>query len=125
MCPSPPSHADKKRLLAQRKLVWACAFVVVFMLAEWIGGIVAGSLAILSDAAHLFSDVLSFLLSIFALHVAQYPATTRLPFGYHRAEVLAAFVSVLILWQVTLGLIYSAIQRMIALHIRQVASCLR
>jgi zinc transporter 2 len=39
-----------------------------------------------------------------------------LPFGYHRAEVLAAFVSVLILWQVTLGLIYSAIQRMIALQ---------
>lgn len=49
------------------------------------GGILSGSLAIMTDAAHLFSDFTGFVISLFALWFARKPATTRMSFGFHRA----------------------------------------
>nr|XP_054750133.1 proton-coupled zinc antiporter SLC30A2-like [Lytechinus pictus] len=77
------------------------------------GGSLANSLAIMTDAAHLLSDFASFLISIFALWVAKRPATTRMSFGYYRAEVLGAVISVLIIWIVTGILCYLAVLRII------------
>ena len=50
-----------------------------------LGGILANSLAIATDAAHLLSDLAGFLISLFAVYIASRPATKRMSFGYHRA----------------------------------------
>jgi cation diffusion facilitator family transporter len=73
----------------------------------------ARSVAIMSDAAHMLSDVSSFLVAIFAAWAATQPSTMHYSFGYHRAEILGALVSVLIIWLVTGALVYEAIQRTI------------
>lgn len=61
-------------------------------MAELIGGYIAGSLAIMTDAAHLFSDFVGFLISLLSIWVGKKPATRRMTFGYHRAEVLGALL---------------------------------
>ncbi|CAK4678484.1 unnamed protein product [Aphanomyces euteiches] len=100
---------------AQRKLEWACLFCVVFMVVELLGGYFAGSLAIMSDAAHLLSDVLSFFLSLFALYLSKRPATASMPFGYKRAEAIGALASIIVIWMLTIGLVWAAVQRILAL----------
>jgi divalent metal cation (Fe/Co/Zn/Cd) transporter len=59
----------------------------------------------MSDAAHMLSDVSAFLVSIFAAWAATQPSTAIYSFGYHRAEILGALVSVLIIWLVTGALV--------------------
>jgi zinc transporter 2 len=80
---------------------------------EVVGGIYAHSLAILTDAAHLLSDLAGFLISIFAIWLSTKSPTSRLSFGFHRAEILGALTSVLIIWLVTGVLVYEAINRML------------
>jgi Co/Zn/Cd efflux system component len=77
------------------------------------GGLYAGSLAILTDAAHLLSDVAGFLVSMIALAISARPANATFSFGYHRAEVLGALLSILAVWFVTGILVYEAINRLI------------
>jgi len=81
------------------------------MIIEFIGGWFAGSLAIMTDAAHLLSDLSGFLISMFSLFIALRPANFKLTYGYHRAEVIGALSSILIIWCLTVWLIYEAIQR--------------
>jgi cation diffusion facilitator family transporter len=78
-----------------------------------VGGYLSSSLAIATDAAHLLTDFASFMISLFALWVASRPATRMLSFGWHRAEVLGALTSVLMIWVVTGILVYLAVQRVI------------
>src|SRR6185503_6665673 len=68
----------------------AILITVIFMLVEAIGGYVSNSLALISDAAHMLTDVGAMLLSLFALWVARMPSNSRMTFGYHRAEILGA-----------------------------------
>lgn len=81
------------------------------MIAEIIGGYMANSLAIMTDAAHLLSDLAGFLISISALWLANKTPTSRLSFGFHRAEILGALVSVLLIWLLTGVLVYEATLR--------------
>jgi zinc transporter 2 len=67
----------------------------------------------MSDAAHMLSDVSAFLVSIFAAWAATQPGTQLYSFGYHRAEILGALASVLIIWLVTGALVFEAVQRTI------------
>jgi len=83
----------------------------LFMVAEIVGGLWANSLAVLTDAAHLLSDLAGFLISIFALWLASIEPTSFLSFGFHRAEILGALVSVLLIWLMTGVLVYEAIYR--------------
>ena len=83
------------------------------MIMEIVGGVLANSLAIATDAAHLLTDFASFMISLFSLWVANRPATKRMSFGWHRAEVIGATVSVLLIWVVTGILLYMAVQRCI------------
>jgi zinc transporter 2 len=76
----------------------------------------ANSLAIATDAAHLLTDFASFMISLFAIWVASRPATKRMSFGWHRAEVIGATISVLMIWVVTGILVYMAIQRVISME---------
>ena len=82
-----------------------------FMIIEFICGYLAGSLAIMSDATHLLSDLAGFLISLFSLIVAMKPANRDFTFGYHRFEVLGALASILIIWGLTVWLLMAAIWR--------------
>ena len=93
------------------KLVRICIFCATFMTIEFVGGYIAGSLAIMTDAAHLLSDLAGFLISMFSLFIAMRPANSSLTFGYHRAEVIGALSSILIIWVLTIWLITEAIDR--------------
>lgn len=78
---------------------------------EVAGGYVSGSLSLVSDAVHMLGDLFALLLSLAAVLLAgQFPTSTR-TYGYHRAEVLAAFVNGLVLVVVTSGILYSAVGR--------------
>ncbi|XP_017157936.1 zinc transporter 2-like isoform X2 [Poecilia reticulata] len=99
------------RLVARRKLLVACAVSLVFMTGEAIGGYVAHSLAIMTDAAHLLTDFGSIVISIFSLEVSSRPQTQTMTFGWHRAEILGMFLSIVSVWAVTVVLVFSAVQR--------------
>lgn len=105
-----PITVDRK---AQRKLIIASILCVFFMIGEVVGGYLSSSLAIATDAAHLLTDFASFMISLFALWVGSRPATRFMSFGWHRAEVLGALTSVLLIWVVTGILVYLAVQRVI------------
>ena len=70
----------------------ASIIALIFLIGEIVGGMLSGSLAILSDAAHMFSDLTGFFISIFSVWIARKPASENLSFGYHRAEVIGALV---------------------------------
>jgi cobalt-zinc-cadmium efflux system protein len=82
------------------------------LLAEAIGGIVTGSLALLADAGHLLSDVGAIVLALVAARLAALPAGGRRTFGYQRSEVLAALVNGLLLVAVAVGIAIAAIGRL-------------
>ncbi|XP_078665622.1 proton-coupled zinc antiporter SLC30A2-like isoform X3 [Branchiostoma floridae x Branchiostoma belcheri] len=98
---------------ARKKLIMASILCLIFMVAEVVGGYLAGSLAIMTDAAHMMTDFASFMISLFAIWVATRPATKSMNFGYYRAEVMGALVSVLLIWVVTGILVYNAVLRVI------------
>ncbi|ESP02659.1 hypothetical protein LOTGIDRAFT_180179 [Lottia gigantea] len=104
------SEVDGK---AKKKLIIASLLCLIFMVGEMVGGLVAGSLAIISDAAHLLTDFASFMISLMALYLAQRRATKKLSFGWYRIEILGAFLSILMLWVLTGILCYSAVNRII------------
>ncbi|RHY25217.1 hypothetical protein DYB32_008458 [Aphanomyces invadans] len=106
-----PVALSESSLRARKKLQWACLFSLVFMVAEVVGGFMAGSLAIMTDAAHLLSDVAGFCISLFAIWVQTLPASSNMTFGFHRAEILGAIISVLVIWVLTGFLVYAAIER--------------
>jgi zinc transporter 2 len=96
-----------------KKLWIVSAICLVFMIIEIIGGYLASSIAIMADAAHLLSDLLGFLISIASIYVSRKRATSHMSYGYHRAEVIGALVSVNIIWGLTIWLLYEATQRLI------------
>lgn len=96
------------------KLFTASIIALLFLITEAVGGILSGSLAILSDAAHMFSDVSGFFISIFSVWIGAKPASVKLSFGYHRAEVIGALGSIILIWGLTILLLYEATHRVIA-----------
>ncbi|CAI0394189.1 unnamed protein product [Linum tenue] len=96
-----------------RKLLMAVGFCVIFMAVEVAGGIKANSLAILTDAAHLLSDVAAFAISLFSLWAASWEATPRQSYGFFRIEILGALVSMQIIWLLTGIIVYEAIVRLV------------
>ena len=86
----------------------AIALTAVTLLAEVIGGFWTNSLALLSDAAHVFLDLFALVLSLAAVKLASYPASERHTFGYHRSEVFASFINGLTVFIMALGIMYEA-----------------
>jgi len=99
-----------------KKLRLATFIAIFFMLLELVGGIVANSLALISDALHMFTDVGAFVLSLIVLKIAKRPSSSEMSYGYKRAEVLGALASGLTLWALCGVLIYKAIMRIITPH---------
>jgi cobalt-zinc-cadmium efflux system protein len=96
----------------RRALATTLAITAIYCLVELAGGILTNSLALLSDAGHMFADVAALGISLFAARLSRLQPTASKTFGYHRVEILAAFVNGLALWLVV-GLIFSeAYQRL-------------
>ena len=91
-------------------MVLICFF---FMIVEIIGGLLSHSLAILTDAAHMLSDVAAFIISLFSIWIGQRKNDMTQTYGYHRAEVLGAVGSILIIWIMIVWLLWEAFQRFI------------
>lgn len=94
-----------------RRLSWVLGFTVLFMVAEVVGGILSGSLALLADAGHMFSDSAALILSLVAVRLAQRPPTERRTFGLVRFEVLAALVNGATLLAVSVFIVIEAVRR--------------
>ncbi|XP_018011423.1 zinc transporter 2 isoform X2 [Hyalella azteca] len=110
-----PKASFNSSKAAITKLLIASALTATFMVTEVVGGYLSNSIAIMSDAAHMFSDLSSFLVSLIAIYLAMRPASRKMNFGYHRAEVLGALVSVLLIWVITGVLVYAAVERVISM----------
>ena len=105
------SHSHTPKNSKDRNLFISILLNILITVAQIIGGILSGSLALLSDALHNFSDVLSLLVSYVASKLAKREASIHRTFGYKRAEILAAFVNAATLVIVAVLLIIEAIKR--------------
>ncbi|MGH7966346.1 MAG: cation diffusion facilitator family transporter [Candidatus Binatia bacterium] len=90
---------------SRRQLKLALTLTSGYCVVEFVGGWLTNSLALLSDAGHMLSDVTAMALSLFAAYITTLPVTSQKTFGYYRAEILAAFLNGLALWLVA-GVIF-------------------
>jgi cation diffusion facilitator family transporter len=83
------------------KLKQIAVISLVFMTVEIVGGVLANSISILADAFHLLSDVLAYMISLFAVLMSYKSSSKTLTFGYEKLQPLGALVNVAIIWIVT------------------------
>ncbi|WP_291718885.1 cation diffusion facilitator family transporter [Magnetospirillum sp. 64-120] len=96
----------------ERRVLWALLLTGGFLLAEVIGGILSGSLALLADAGHMVTDAAALGLSFAAFRASRRPATLRHSYGLHRFQVLAAFVNGAALIGIAVWIVIEAISRL-------------
>ena len=102
------SHA---RSGSRRALALALAITAIYTVVEVVGGLATGSLALLADAVHMLSDNVALALALFAVWLAERPATPERTYGYKRAEVLAALANGVALVALAIWIFYEAFQR--------------
>ncbi len=95
----------------ERSLQWALLLTGGFLVAEVVGGVLLNSLALISDAAHMFTDAAALAIALAAIRIARRPADDRRTFGYHRFEILAAAFNALLLFAVAGYILYEAWRR--------------
>lgn len=95
----------------ERSLMWALLLTSGFLVAEVVGSVLLNSLALISDAAHMFTDAAALAIALAAIRIARRPADDRRTFGYHRFEILAAAFNALLLFGVAGYILYEAWQR--------------
>jgi cobalt-zinc-cadmium efflux system protein len=103
-----PAGLNSTAAVSSRKIFWVIVFNLGITIAEVIGGLITGYLALLADAVHNFSDVLSLVLAWYGAKQYDRPATKRTTFGYKRVEVLTALISAISLIVIALFLFYEA-----------------
>jgi cobalt-zinc-cadmium efflux system protein len=95
------------------KPLWiALALTSLFLTAELVGGILTNSLALISDAAHMFTDAVALAISLVAMRIGRRPADSKRTFGYYRFEILAAALNAILLFMVALYIVYEAYKRL-------------
>ncbi|WP_374386361.1 cation diffusion facilitator family transporter [Brevundimonas sp.] len=97
-----------------RQLTIALALTGTFLIVEVIGGLVFNSLALLSDAAHMFTDAAALAIALLAIKIGQRPADEKRTFGYRRFEILAAAFNAVLLFVVAGYVLYEGIKRIVA-----------
>jgi cobalt-zinc-cadmium efflux system protein len=107
-------HNGRRTAAARSRplLVTTLALTAGFLIVELVAALWTGSLALLADAGHMFTDVGGLALALFASWVASRPPTPAKTYGYYRAEILAAVVNALVLFVVAGGILVEAYQRM-------------
>lgn len=115
-------HEDKKNNLKElnhsfdqsRKALWlAIIITAAIMVVEVIGGILANSLALLSDAGHMLTDIMALLLSLFALQLATRSPSSTKTYGFYRMEILAALINGTTLILISIYILYEAYKRLV------------
>jgi cobalt-zinc-cadmium efflux system protein len=96
----------------ERKLLFAFVLTTVMLIAEAVGGVWSGSLALLADSGHMLVDALALLLAFLGARFAARPADARRTYGYGRIEVLAGFVNALTQFALVAFIVFEAIQRL-------------
>lgn len=105
-------HSHDVSNLSGKKIFWVTLLNAVITLVEIVGGILSGSLALLSDSVHNLSDTISIVMSYIANKIARKPKNIRKTFGYKRAEIISAFINSGILFLISLFLIFEAYKRL-------------
>lgn len=98
---------------AVRTLIWVTIVCVIFMAIEVVGGVISGSLALISDAIHMLTDFSGFLVSFVSICISKKSPSKRLSYGYHRAEIIGALISVLMIWIFTVWIVWEGVDRVI------------
>ena len=106
------SHGNPSEI-GERRLWWAVGANILLTLAQIIGGIISGSLSLIADALHNFSDAASLLIALVAIRIGRKPPDKFKTFGYKRAETVAALINLTTLIIIGLYLCYEAIMRFI------------
>ena len=106
-----PEHSHGHRESGRRRLLIALVMIVSYMVVEVAAGVLSGSLALLADAAHMLTDAGAIGLALFAIWIANRPASIKRTFGYYRTEVLAALFNAVSLWILAVWVFYEAYHR--------------
>lgn len=93
------------------KMKLAFYLTIIILVVELVGGIISHSLALLSDAGHVLTDIAAIGLSWFAMYQSQKPASEKFTYGYHRSGILAAFINAMTLIVIAVVILYEAVDR--------------
>jgi cobalt-zinc-cadmium efflux system protein len=104
-------HAHTAAGQSERRLALICALTFAYLVVEVVAGLLTGSLALLADAGHMFTDVAGLVLALFAIRIARRPATPERTYGYYRIEILAAVANSVLLIGISLYILYEAYER--------------
>ena len=104
-------HAHDFRSASRKNLIIALTLISTYMLAEVVGGILSGSLALIADAGHMLTDALAIGMALAAMWVADKTASAERTFGYERTEVLAAMFNTIALWLIAGWIMFEAYHR--------------
>ena len=104
-------HAHDLRGASKRSLVFALVLISTYMVAEVIGGVLSGSLALLADAGHMLTDAAAIVMALVAIWIGQKEASVERTFGYHRTEILAALANTFALWAIAGWIVFEAYHR--------------
>lgn len=107
-----PIHSHSLREAERSRLQIVLVITAVYFAAELAGGWLANSLALLSDAVHILTDIAALCLGLFTLWISSRPATTGKTYGYVRAEILGALFNGLLLWLLVAFLWFEAVERL-------------
>lgn len=97
----------------KKRLSIVLALTSLYLIAEVVGGLLTGSLALLADAGHMLTDVAGLALALVAIRFAERPATPERTYGFYRVEILAALTNAIVLIGISLYILYEAYQRFI------------
>jgi cobalt-zinc-cadmium efflux system protein len=106
-----PGHDHTHGVTDKTRVLIAAALTGGFMVAEALGGFLTGSLALVADAGHMFTDSISLALAWYAFHLAGRAATARLTYGFERVKTLVAYTNGLAIFAIALWIVYEALQR--------------
>lgn len=104
------SHSDHG---SETRLAIAAALTGLFMVAEVVGGVISGSLALIADAGHMLTDFASLTMAWFAFRLARRPADWKRTYGFDRFQIIVAFANGLTLFFIAGWIVYEAVQRLL------------
>ena len=104
-------HAHDFREASRRSLIVSLVLISGYMVAEIVGGVLSGSLALIADAGHMLTDAAAIALALFAMWLSSRGSSTTRTWGFHRTEVLAAMINALALWLIAAWIVFEAVER--------------
>ncbi|HEX5369153.1 MAG TPA: cation diffusion facilitator family transporter [Dehalococcoidia bacterium] len=109
-------HAHSAAEAGAGRLRLVLILTAAYMIVEVVGGFATGSLALIADAGHMFTDVAGVSMALFAIKLASRPATTQKTYGYYRLEILAALANGMLLIAVAVYILFEASRRFSGTH---------